>query len=219
VQVTVNGLPAPIYYVSPGQISAIVPYAIGSTIAQIQVINNNVPSNTVTEFVNLTAPGVFTVPPGGVSHGAVLHGDYSLVTEQNPAQIGETVAVYLTGLGTVNPTIQDGSAGPASSQTTNTIAADIGGQTATIGYSGLAPDLVGLYQINLTIPSGVTTGDNSLDISGPDSYASEALIPVGSGMTGSANSAPQPAVRKLPKSAPPVRRPAPRLALTNPASR
>ena len=219
VQVTVNGLPAPIYYVSPGQISAIVPYAIGSTIAQIQVINNNVPSNTVTEFVNLTAPGVFTVPPGGVSYGAALHGDYSLVTEQNPAQIGETVAVYLTGLGTVNPTISDGSAGPASSATTNTIAADISGQTATISYSGLAPDLVGLYQINLTIPSGVSTGDNSLDISGPDSYASEALIPVGSGMTGSANSTPQPAVRKLPKSAPPVRRPAPRLALTNPASR
>ena len=134
VQVTVNGLPAPVQFVSPGQISAIMPYAVGSSIARIQVNNNGVLSNVVTTFVNLTAPGVFTVPPGGVGYGAVLHGDYSLVTAQNPAQVGETVAVYLTGLGTTNPVITDGSAGPASSQTNNTIEVYIGGQAATVGY-------------------------------------------------------------------------------------
>jgi uncharacterized protein (TIGR03437 family) len=219
VQVTVNGLPAPVQFVSPGQISAIVPYAIGSpSIARIQVVNNGVASNAVTEFVNLTAPGVFTVPPGGVGYGAVLHGDYSLVTAQNPAQVGETVSVYLTGLGTTNPLIQDGSAG-VFSQTNNTIMVYIGGQAATVGYAGLAPQLAGLYQINVTVPSGVTTGDNSLEIVGPDSDAAEALIPVGSGLTTSASSAPQPAVRKLPKSAPPVGRPMPRLGPISPTSR
>jgi uncharacterized protein (TIGR03437 family) len=205
VQVTVNGLPAPVQFVSPGQISAIVPYAIGSSIAQIQVNNNGVLSNVVTEFMNLTAPGVFTVPPGGVGDGAVLHADYSLVTEQSPAQVGETVAVYLTGLGTVNPLIQDGSAG-VYSQTNSTIAVYIGGQAAAVGYSGLAPDLAGLYQLNVTVPSGVTTGDNTLEIVGPDSDADEAQIPVGSSQTTSAVSAPQPALRKLPRSAPPARR-------------
>jgi uncharacterized protein (TIGR03437 family) len=214
VQVTVNGLPAPVQFVSPGQISALVPYIVGSSvskIAQIQVNNNGALSNVVTEFVNLTAPGVFTVPPGGVGYGAVLHADYSLVTPQNPAQVGETVSVYLTGLGSVDPPIPDGSAG-VFSQTNNTIAADIGGQSATISYSGLAPDLAGLYQINLTIPSGVTAGDNYLDIEGPDSYASEALISVGSTADASASPAPQPAMRKLPKSSPPVGRHMPRLA-------
>jgi uncharacterized protein (TIGR03437 family) len=215
VQVTVNGLPAPINYVSPGQISAIVPYAVGSSIAQIQVINNNTPSNAVTEFVNLTAPGVFTLPPGGVGYGAVLHADYSFVTPQSPAQVGDTVSVFLTGLGSTNPVIPDGSAGPASSQTNNTILVYIGGVAATVGYSGLAPDYAGLYQINVTVPSGVTAGDNSLEIVGPDSDANEALISVGSGAGVSASSAPQPAVRRLPKSSPPARRPPPRLALTN----
>ncbi|MGA2770979.1 MAG: IPT/TIG domain-containing protein [Bryobacteraceae bacterium] len=200
VQVTVNGLPAPVQFVSPGQISAIVPYAVGSSIARIQVNNNGVLSNVVTEFVNLTAPGVFTVPPGGIGYGAVLHGDYSLVTAQNPAQVGETVAVYLTGLGTTNPVIPDGSAGPASSQTNNTIEVFIGGQQATVGYSGLAPQLAGLYQINVTVPSGVTAGDNTLEILGPDSDAAEALIPVGSAPAASASSAVQPALRKSPKS-------------------
>ena len=207
VQVTVNGLPAPVQFVSPGQISAIVPYAVGSSIATIQVNNNGVLSNAVTTFVNLTAPGVFTVPPGGVGYGAALHGDYSFVTPQSPAQVGETVSVYLTGLGTTNPVIPDGSAGPASSQTNNTIQVFIGGLQATVGYSGLAPQLAGLYQINVTVPSGVTTGDNTLEILGPDSDATEALIPVGSATAGSASSAPQPAVRKSPMSSPSVRRP------------
>jgi uncharacterized protein (TIGR03437 family) len=206
VQVTVNGLPAPVQFVSPGQISAIVPYAVGSSIARIQVNNNGVLSNVVTEFVNLTAPGVFTVPPGGVGYGAALHGDYSLVTAQNPAQVGETVAIYLTGLGTTNPVIADGSAGPASSQTNNTIYVYIGGVEATVGYSGLAPQLAGLYQINVTVPSGITAGDNPLEILGPDSDAAEALIPVGSATAGSASSASQPAVRKLPMSSPSARR-------------
>jgi uncharacterized protein (TIGR03437 family) len=199
VQVTVNGLPAPVQFVSPGQISAIVPYAVGSSIARIQVNNNGVLSNVVTEFVNLTAPGVFTVPPGGLGYGAVLHGDYSLVTAQSPAQVGETVAVYLTGLGTTNPVIPDGSAGPASSQTNNTIQVYIGGLQATVSYSGLAPDLAGLYQINFTVPAGVTAGDNTLEIVGPDSDAAEALIPVGTALAASSSSpAPQPAALRRP---------------------
>jgi uncharacterized protein (TIGR03437 family) len=201
VLVTVNGLPAPVQFVSPGQISAIVPYAVGSSIARIQVNNNGVLSNVVTEFVNLTAPGVFTVPPGGLGYGTVLHGDYSLVTAQNPAQVGEEVAIYLTGLGTTNPVITDGSAGPPSSSTNSTFEVFIGGiQATTVPYSGLAPDLAGLYQINFIVPSGVATGaDNILEIVGPDSDTAEALIPVGTALAASASSpAPQPAALRRP---------------------
>ena len=115
--------------------------------------------------------------------------------------------------------IPDGSAGVVS-QTNNTIDVYVGGVEATVGYSGLAPQLAGLYQLNVTVPSGVTTGeDNTLEIVGPDSDAAEALIPVGSGVTASASATPQPAVRKLRKSSPSVRRPVPRLFLTNPTPR
>ena len=194
VQVTINGVAAPIYYVSPTQISAIVPYELDADIAQVQVITDGNPSNTVTMFTNETSVGVFSVPPGGLGYGAVLHQNGSLVSPANPAVIGETVSVYLTGLGAVSPGIADGAAGPVStlSQATNTITADISGTTATVTYSGLAPQLAGLYQVNLTVPSGVTSGDNFLDISGPDSYTSEVLISI-SGTT-AANS---PVVRRI----------------------
>jgi len=181
VQVLINNIPAPIYYVSANQVSAIVPYEITTSIAQIQVVHNGATSNAVTEFVNSTTPGVFTVPAGGIGYAAALHSsDFSLVTQQNPAKIGETIAVFVTGLGDVFPTVPDGAAGPSSlSKTTNTITADVSGTTATVTYAGLAPGLAGLYQVNVTIPTGVTAGNNYLGIYGPDSYTTEASIPVG----------------------------------------
>ncbi len=180
VQVLIDGIPAPLYYVSATQIAAIVPYAASTFgITTIQVKNNGVASNTVTEFMNATTPGVLTNPANGISDAAALHiSDYSLITEKNPAQQGETIAVYLTGLGPVFPPITDGNPGSsdatALNNTTNTIAALIGGQAAVVPYAGLAPGYAGLYQINITIPTGLTAGDNLLDIEGPDSYASEA---------------------------------------------
>jgi uncharacterized protein (TIGR03437 family) len=180
VQVLINGRAAPIYSVSSGQVSVIVPYETTTSVAQIQVINNQGSSNVVTELVNATTPGLFTIPAGGIGYAAAEHADGSLVSPSHPAQVGEAIAVYVTGLGDVLPSISDGAPG-VSSATTNTITASVNNVTATVAYAGLAPTLVGLYQVNIQIPSGITTGDWYLDISGPDSYTSEALISVGSG--------------------------------------
>jgi uncharacterized protein (TIGR03437 family) len=182
VQVTINGLPAPIYYVTPGQLSAIVPYGVTGSVAKVQVFNANVPSNAVTARLSATAPGVLTQLQNGQGYGDALHLNGTLVNAGNPAQIGETVSVYLTGLGAVSPTIADGAAGPTSSlaNAVATITAYIGGVQATVGYAGLAPQLAGLYQVNLTIPAGLTAGDNSLAIAGPDAYSTVCLIPIGS---------------------------------------
>jgi uncharacterized protein (TIGR03437 family) len=35
----------------------------------------------------------------------------------------------------------------------------IGGQLAQVGFSGLAPGSAGLYQVNVTIPTGITPGN------------------------------------------------------------
>ena len=185
VQVLINGTPAPLYVVSPGAISAVVPYSITASIAQVQVINGGAASNTVSMFTAATTPGAFTVPPGGTGYAAALHPDYSLVSAASPAKPGETIAVYLTGLGPVTPAVTEGAAASTTtlSNTNVTIAAYVGGTTATVGFAGLAPGLAGLYQLNVTIPSGATAGDNVLAIAGPDSYATEALIPVGTGST------------------------------------
>lgn len=194
VQVTIGGLPAAIYYVSSGQLSAIVPYGIQSAApcycAEIQVNNNGTMSNIVTEYISATAPGVFTQNETGLGYGSIEHLDIgnsvaaygSLVADGNPAIEGETLAAYLTGLGAVSPGISDGAPGPSGStlsQTTNTINVDFDHVAGTNDFSGLAPTYSGLYQLNFTIPStGITVGPNYFDISGPDSYMSYALIPI-----------------------------------------
>jgi uncharacterized protein (TIGR03437 family) len=201
VQVLINNRPAPLYYVSATQLSAIVPFETTTSIAQIQVVNNGTTSNTVTEFVNTTTPGIFTIPPGGISYAAAEHADGSLVSPSSPAQIGEIIAVFVTGLGDVFPAIADGAAGVFSS-TSNTIVADVSGISAPISYAGLAPGLAGLYQLNVQIPAGVTPGDNFLDLGSMDgtSYSGEALISVAA-----ASAAAGPAAR--PESRPALRRP------------
>ncbi len=190
VQVSIGGLPAPVFYVSPTQVSAIVPYGVTSVApcycADIQVNNNGTLSNVVSEYISTTAPGVFTQVPGGLGYGIIQHlgiGNSSAtpgkpVTDANPAIEGETLSVGLTGLGAVTPSINDGALG-AGNTTSGTIAVDFSGTAGTNLFSGLAPGFAGLYQLNMTIPTtGITVGPNYLDLQGPDSYMSYLLLPI-----------------------------------------
>ena len=187
VQVMINGVPAAIYYVSAGQISAIVPSGLTVPVAQIQIINNGVPSNIVTQFVRSSAPGIFTQTANGLGYAAAVHNDTgAVVTALNPAQPGEYLQVFLTGLGAVFPVTPDGAPGPVNplSTTTNKFTVFFGDIPGTQVFSGLAPTLAGLYQMNIQVPASLTTpGDYTLEIDGPDAYTAQASIPVGNGVT------------------------------------
>jgi uncharacterized protein (TIGR03437 family) len=173
VQVLVNGTAAPIYSVAHtsgyDQINAVIPLSTTSNIAAIQVTNGSGSSNTVTNYVQTTAPGAFnsyTATPA-VQHGA----DYSMVTPSSPARVGETLLVYLTGLGTLT------SSGNANAS----VAVFIDGIQATVSFAGSQSTVGGGYQMNVVVPSGVSNGNVYLDIAGPDSYNSEIVLPVGTG--------------------------------------
>ncbi len=103
VQVMVNGVAAPIHDVSAGQVNIVTPFDNPFSYSQFQVINGAGQSNTVTEPVYTSAPGVFTPGDTGFGDGAIQHADGSYVTESSPAQPGETVQVYASGLGAVYP--------------------------------------------------------------------------------------------------------------------
>jgi uncharacterized protein (TIGR03437 family) len=208
VQVLINGVVnAPIYFVSPGQIAFIVPAATPLPLASIQVINNSGTSNMVDALVNQTTPGIYTDPADGVGYARVVDvTSGQLLDASTPAQPGDTIEVFATGLGTAYPPVADGAAPPTSplSKTTNTITAAVGGVVATVGFAGLAPTLAGLYQVNVTIPSTLTSGVYTLDLSGPDSYNSQALIAIG---TAAADRKPAASARKRLRAEPAVKRP------------
>jgi len=184
VQVLINNVAAPLYYVTTGQIAAVVPYGTTAAIAQIQVINNGVASNVVTAFVGSTAPGVLTQGQDGISDAIVQHLDFSLVTPAHPAQPGETLLGYVTGLGDVSPAVADGAPGPSDtlSNATNPITVRIGGVPAAApSFAGLAPTLSGLYAIVFVVPTGLTAGEHTFTLGGPNAFSFESTLPVGGG--------------------------------------
>jgi hypothetical protein len=89
--------------------------------------------------------------------------------------------VYLTGLGAVTPPVPDGAAGPVSplSTTTGQTVARIRGRPAEVSFAGLAPQLIGLYQVNLKVPDGLPQGDAYLDLLAAGAYSSQVLLPIG----------------------------------------
>jgi uncharacterized protein (TIGR03437 family) len=193
VQVMINGIAAPLDYVSPTEIVALVPSSISPDnnvyYATLQVSSNNATSNAVTVYTSDTAPGVFANPIAVGAAAAEHAADYSVISESNPAQINETIIVYLAGLGAVDPPVTpDGAAAPSSPLSVATdpnIFVDFSGVQAVspLPFAGLTPTAAGLYQINVPIPTG-TPSNVYVDISTTDAYASQATLSVAA--TGSA---------------------------------
>lgn len=182
VSVLINNKLAPIYYVSPGQLNVLVPFATTGPMATIVVQNNGVNSNTVTVPVTATSPGIFTLDKSGSGGGAILHAaDYSLVNAANPAIGGEQVLIYATGLGTVTPGLDDGTAGNINTfyRTDAEVAVYVGGQPAKVEFKGLAPGFPGLYQLNVTLPQFLkASGNLPLAIQTLNAYHDQVDIPI-----------------------------------------
>lgn len=181
VQVLLNNTPVPLYFVSPTQISALAPFAVEGTSVTVAVLNNGQRSNSVELPLSRTAPGIFTVNQAGTGHGALLHANYSAVGPASPARRGETVLLYLTGLGPVAPEAADGAAAP--SNPLRTVQSDVkvyvGGRQAAVTFKGLAPGFAGLYQVNFTVPANAPTGSAvALAIETPEAFHDMADIAV-----------------------------------------
>lgn len=170
--VVMNGISAPLFYVSPGQINAQVPFEVaggfGITSISVQVKRGSQSTAVQTAQLAAVSPGIFTVNSRGTGDGAILHAaNFQLVTSGNPARAGEFVSIYCTGLGTTNPLVASGAASPNAEPLARTLTAPvvtIGGRAAVVNFSGMAPGFVGLYQINVQIPAGLGAGSQQVVI-------------------------------------------------------
>jgi uncharacterized protein (TIGR03437 family) len=182
VSVTIGGLPAPVYLVSPGQINCLVPYAVDTTksTATVVVTYNSVASNSVSVPLSATSPGIFSDDLSGTGDGAIVHLNGMLVSAANPATKGETLSIYLTGLGALTAPVTDGAAPnpPAADAVTAVVYVYVNGILLTpasgIGYAGINPIFPGLYQINFVVPTILTdSGELPIAIETPDSFTDQ----------------------------------------------
>jgi uncharacterized protein (TIGR03437 family) len=172
VAATVNGVEAPLYYVSPTQLNIQVPWqtAVGSR-ATLAVNNNGAIPTVVSQFlVSVASPGIFTDATNTIVCGC-------------SAVRGQTSTLYLAGPGVVSPAIATGSAPvlstplaslPEPANTTVTV----GGVTATTSFIGIPYYLVGVVQINFEIPSGIPTGPQPVVVNVNGTLSHPALLNV-----------------------------------------
>jgi uncharacterized protein (TIGR03437 family) len=180
VEVTINGLPAPIYAVSPTRIDCVVPYGVSGTVATIVATVGGARSNAVEVPLAATSPGIFSLAQNGLGDAAILHANFTVVNAGSPARPGETVQVYLTGLGAVNPRVADGAAAPGSeplARVTGALRVTVGGRPANVSFQGLAPGLAGLYQLNVQIPV-LGPGSHSLAVQTEEAFTDMASVRV-----------------------------------------
>lgn len=152
--VTIGGKNAAILYVSPGQINAQVPSDVAAGQQPVIVKSSVGPSTSFTVTVAATAPAIFFAPVAAVLKNA----DFSLVSTGNPAKSGDVILVYCTGLGATSASLPTGTLVPptTTANTTASVTATIGGKPAVVAYAIASPGFAGLYQVAITVPTGVT---------------------------------------------------------------
>ena len=149
--VQVNGTNIPLYFVSPQQINAQLPFEVAAGTAIL----------TVAAAAGSSDPAPLDLTPTSVGIFVVLNQDGSLNSPVNPEMRGRAIVAYLTGQGLVSPQVPTGQAAPLNvlSQATQNASATLGGVNFTPFFFGLAPGFVGLGQANVVIPPDAPTGD------------------------------------------------------------
>jgi uncharacterized protein (TIGR03437 family) len=180
--VIINGLPVPLFAVDnvngQEQFNFQVPWeVVNGPNADIAVMNNGTTGASVSVRVLAAQPGIFNYNVGGTTFGAILHSNFQLADAAHPATKGETVLIYCTGLGVVSSPPDDGTAANGQA-TVATTTVTIGGVSAAVSFSGLAPGFVGLYQVNAAVPSGIASGNQPVVIREDGSSSNSVMLPV-----------------------------------------
>ncbi len=162
--VAIAGQPVPLLYAGDSQINGVLPYGIATnTKLQIAITRGN--TLTVPEPLTIAqaSPGIFTKSATGVGQGHIYiagtDGSLTLADASHPLKTGDAAVIYCTGLGEVTPAVAAGAPGPIPPATTNSkVTVSIGGVDAPAFFSGLAPGFAGVYQVNVIVPRGITSG-------------------------------------------------------------
>ncbi|HZU24989.1 MAG TPA: IPT/TIG domain-containing protein [Bryobacteraceae bacterium] len=176
VSVSINGVAAPLLYVSALQINAQVPWEAiteGTTkTVNVVVTTNGTPSQPQTVVVGPYSPGVFqylnhalviiatdptdprygliAAPPGTIPH---------LTTAR--AKANDVCLFYATGLGAVTPAAVTGAGSADHLRKVNVLPiVQVGGAHSRVEFAGLSPQFPGVYQVNIVIP-GIPPSDTA----------------------------------------------------------
>ncbi len=180
VSVMVGSLLAPIFAVDKNnntgseQINLQIPWEFaGQASVPVTINNGTTISTTINIPITPEQPGIFILD---AKNDGFLHGDNSVVNASGPAQPGEELVAYLTGMGPVTTTPASGSAGAGNTQYPPSVT--VAGASADVKFSGLSSQYVGLYQVNFVVPPTTPAGTQTVTITVNGVTSNAASLPV-----------------------------------------
>ena len=168
VKVVVNGREAPLFAVAnvngQEQVNFQTPWETEGSPARVTVSRGGLSSPTVEIPVQALQPGIFEV--NGAEAIVVRAADNTLVTPQRPLRAGEAVYFYATGLGPVDANPGSGNGGPRNppARTRGLVTVTLDGLDCEVLFAGLAPDYVGIYQVNVRAPISLRGGGGQREL-------------------------------------------------------
>ncbi len=163
-QILVAGIQAPIYSVSPGQVNIQIPLELAPNQKYpVLALLNGVPAIPDSIIVAVAAPGMYSLPDGTT---VAQHLDASLVDATHPAKPGEALMLYLIGMGLTNQPLVSGQGSPSNPLATVSLppTVTLDGETVVPFFTGLTPGFVGLFQMNIIVPTDARSGALTLTV-------------------------------------------------------
>jgi uncharacterized protein (TIGR03437 family) len=151
VSVTINSVPAPLYYISPGQLNVQIPYETPVNTNVVLAVSNNGRTVSTSFIAAAAAPGIFTDQNGAP-------------VPFTSAARGQTITLYLTGGGAVSPAIATGTGPKVGTATANLpkpqqkITMTVGGVAVPPVSAVIPPGYVGVMQVNYQVPAAAPLG-------------------------------------------------------------
>lgn len=192
-EVYFDGIVAPLFYVSPWQIKAQVPFSLSNAASGSVYIRKERKEATGAKTVTVStalplslvpgSPGIFAADGEAPQPALITHVDHQPVTPEKPAVPGEAVMVMATGLGelstcSANRFLQEGRPyqGPQPSSVATPVTAMVAGNPAQILSAGIPTGSVGIYQIVLRLPSNLPTSPKTPLVIGQNTWTSNTVI-------------------------------------------
>ncbi|MDX2151509.1 MAG: hypothetical protein SFV54_12300, partial [Bryobacteraceae bacterium] len=164
IQVLVNDRPMPIYFIAEptgtwqGQINFITPVDMpttGTVDITVRRASTEQIIGVTTVSTGLAAPALYTQNSSGSGAASALNQDNTLNTPTNPIPRGQVISLFGTGQGIVPNAPKEGETAGTGAVTLDKPEVFINGlriPEENVEYSGLAPNLIALWQINVRIP-------------------------------------------------------------------
>jgi uncharacterized protein (TIGR03437 family) len=182
LEVTIGGLQCPVTYSSASQLNIQIPWEVATGKRSVVVEHDSLSSTPFAVTVTQYSPALVSDDGSGSGLGEFFTPNGTLITTTNLANAGDTLTTYAIGLGDTTPASTTGVDTPAPPPLYTTLATPaivVGGESAALLFSGMAPGALATVQLNFTLATNTPVGTETVAVTVGTASTRLITIPIG----------------------------------------